>query len=39
MRPDTKLTRTQLRDFFTAWHYPGIHMAWEGEWVTVQPIP
>lgn len=39
MRPDTKLTRTQLRDFFTAWHYPGIRMAWEGEWVTVQPIP
>jgi hypothetical protein len=39
MRPDKRLTRTQLRDFFTRWHYPGIRMAWEGDWVSVQPIP
>ena len=39
MRPDKKLTRQQFRRFFTPWHYPGIPMAWEGRWVSVQPIP
>jgi len=39
MRPDTKLTPAQLRGFFTPWHYPGVHMAWEGRWVSIQPIP
>ena len=39
MRPDTKLTRRQLERFFTAWHYARIRMAWEGDWVSVQPIP
>ena len=38
MRPDKKLTRAQFRDFFTRWHYAGIHMAWEGQFVSVQPI-
>ena len=39
MRPDKKLTRQQLKRFFTAWHYPGIRMSWEGRWVSVQPVP
>jgi hypothetical protein len=38
MRPDTKLTPSQLRGFFTPWHYAGVRMAWEGDWVSVQPI-
>jgi hypothetical protein len=39
MHPNRSLTRTQLRGFFTAWHYPRIRMAWEGDWVSVQPVP
>ena len=39
MRPDKKLTPKQLRRFFTPWHYARIRMAWEGRWVSVQPIP
>ena len=38
MRPDTKLTPSQLRGFFTPWHYGGVRMAWEGRWVSVQPV-
>lgn len=38
MRPDKKLTRAQFRTFFTPWHYAPIRMAWEGKWVSVQPI-
>jgi hypothetical protein len=38
MRPDTKLTPTQLKTFFTPWHYAGVHMAWEGDWVSIQPV-
>ncbi len=39
MRPDRKLTRNQFKGFFTPWHYAPIRMAWEGRWVSVQPIP
>lgn len=39
MRPNKKLTRTQLKRFFTAWHYSRVRMAWEGRWVTIQPTP
>jgi hypothetical protein len=39
MQPDTKLTPRQLAGFFTPWHYAGVHMAWEGRWVSIQPIP
>lgn len=39
MRPDTRLTRSQLKRFFTPWHYAGVHMAWEGDWVSIQPRP
>jgi len=37
MRPDTRLARRQLQGFFTPWHYSGVRMAWEGDWVSVQP--
>ncbi len=39
MRPNTKLTPKQLKGFFTPWHYAGVRMAWEGRWVSIQPIP
>jgi hypothetical protein len=39
MRPNTKLTRKQLKRFFTPWHYPRTRMTWEGRWVSVQPRP
>jgi hypothetical protein len=39
MRPNTRLTRRQLQSFFTPWHYAGVRMAWEGDWVSVQPKP
>jgi hypothetical protein len=38
MRPDRKLTRGELKGFFTRWHYGPIHMAWEDKWVSVQPV-
>lgn len=39
MRPNTKLSPSQLHDFFTRWHYGPIRMAWEGKYVTIQPVP
>jgi hypothetical protein len=38
MAPNTRLTRAQLRRFFTPWHYAPIAMTWEGRWVSVQPV-
>ncbi len=38
MRPNRKLTRSQLKTFFRPWHYAPIRMAWEGKWVSIQPI-
>ncbi len=38
MRPNTKLTPKQLKGFFTPWHYAGVKMAWEGRWVSIQPV-
>jgi hypothetical protein len=38
MHPGKKLTRTQFKHFFTPWHYAGIRMAWEGKWVSIQPV-
>jgi hypothetical protein len=38
MRPDTKLTPNQLAGFFTPWHYTSVPMAWEGRWVSIQPM-
>ena len=39
MKPDTRLTPKQLEGFFTSWHYAPIKMAWEGRWVSIQPVP
>ncbi len=38
MRPDRMLTPSQFKTFFTPWHYGRIRMAWEGDWVSIQPI-
>ena len=38
MRPNTKLTPKQFKRFFTPWHYAGVRMAWEGRWVSIQPV-
>jgi hypothetical protein len=38
MRPNRRLTRDQFRSFFTPWHYAPIRMAWEGDWVSIQPV-
>jgi hypothetical protein len=38
MRPNRMLTRSQLSGFFTPWHYPRVRMAWEGRWVSIQPV-
>jgi hypothetical protein len=38
MRPNTKLTPAQLNNYFTPWHYAPIRMAWEGQWVSIQPV-
>lgn len=38
MRPDTRLTTGQLKGFFRPWHYPRVRMAWEGRWVSIQPV-
>src|SRR5215218_4883643 len=37
MRPNTRLTPQQLNDYFTPWHYAPIRMAWDGQWVSIQP--
>ena len=39
MPPDTKLTPTQLRRFFTPWRYAPMKMAWDGRYVSIQPVP
>ena len=38
MRPNTELTTAELQGFFTPWHYGRVRMAWEGRWVSIQPI-
>jgi hypothetical protein len=37
MKPGTRLTRAQIRRFFTPWHYLRVRMVWEGRWVSIQP--
>jgi hypothetical protein len=39
MRPDTKLTPGQLRRYFTPWNYAPMSMAWDGRFVSIQPVP
>ena len=38
MRPNTKLTVTQLKRFFTKWWYAPKRMIWDNTFVSVQPI-
>jgi hypothetical protein len=39
MRPNTKLTPTQLKRYFTPWKYAPKAMIWDGRYVSIQPIP
>lgn len=39
MKPNTKLTPTQLKRFFTRWHYDPLPMVWDGLYVSIQPVP
>jgi hypothetical protein len=39
MPPDTKLTPTQLKHYFTPWRYAPKRMVWDGRYVSIQPIP
>jgi hypothetical protein len=38
MAPDTKLTPNQLRRYFTPWKYAPMSMAWDGRYVSIQPV-
>ena len=38
MAPNRKLTPSQLRGFWTPWHYSRIRMVWEGEILAIQPV-
>jgi hypothetical protein len=38
MRPNTKLTVTQLKRFFTKWWYSPKRMIWDNTFVSIQPI-
>lgn len=39
MRPNTKLTVTQFKRFFTKWWYAPKRMIWDNKFVSIQPIP
>ena len=39
MPPNTSLSASAFKRFFTPWHYAGIRMAWEGLYGTVQATP
>jgi hypothetical protein len=39
MRPNTKLTVTQFKSFFTKWWYAPKRMIWDGKYVSIQPVP
>ena len=39
MPPNTKLTTTELRRFFTPWRYAPKRMIWDGRYVSIQPVP
>jgi hypothetical protein len=38
MPPDTRLTPAQLAGFVSPWHYARIRMAWEGHYISIQPV-
>jgi hypothetical protein len=39
MPPDTNLSASAFKRFFTPWHYAGVRMVWEGLYGTVQGAP
>jgi len=39
MPPNTKLTPTQLKRYFTPWKYAPKAMMWDGRYVSIQPVP
>jgi hypothetical protein len=39
MRPNTRLTVTQFKRFFTKWWYAPKRMIWDGKYVSIQPVP
>ena len=39
MPPNTKLTPTQLKRYFTTWRYKPLPMVWDGLYVSIQPVP
>jgi hypothetical protein len=39
MPPNTKLTPTQLKRYFTPWRYAPKRMIWDGRYVSIQPVP
>lgn len=39
MPPNTSLTLEELRRFFTPWRYDPLPMAWDGRYVSIQPVP
>src|SRR6185436_234192 len=39
MRPNTKLTVSQFRTFFTKWWYAPKRMIWDNTYLTIQPMP
>jgi hypothetical protein len=39
MPPNTRLTPSQLRRFFTPWRYAPLRMIWDGRYVSIQPVP
>lgn len=39
MPPDTRLTPTQLRRYFTPWTYAPKRMIWDDRYVSIQPVP
>ena len=38
MKPNTSLSVSRLRDFFTSWRYAPKSMVWDGRFVSIQPI-
>jgi hypothetical protein len=39
MPPDTSLTPAELERFFTPWRYDPLPMIWDGQYVSIQPVP
>ncbi len=37
--PNTRLTTAQLRRYFTPWWYAPMRMTWDGQFISIQPVP